>query len=237
MVFCGSCGAENAASAKHCVKCGRSLEMAPKAGMCVECGSMNAIGMTRCGNCDAKLKVVVPKEEVSGTQPGKAAPPGPPAKKCIWCGNVVSGKGDVCLECQQRKGDVKTRSHFNKRKKPSPRLTLAAVYLVMSGVAALLWGALLLFIESLIVELGGFGTGIGTCGVIFILLGMGSVAGGILASTRRQLMLVVVGSICSFLCVTLVVLTLTGLIGAIILGVPLGMIGPWLLAGARNEFD
>jgi ribosomal protein L40E len=237
MVFCGSCGAENAGSAKHCVKCGRSLDMTPKPGMCVECGSMNAIGMTQCGNCGAKLKVVVPREEVSGTQPGQSVSPAPPAKECIWCGNVVSGKGEVCLECQKRKGDAKTRRRFNKRMKPSPRLTLAAAYLVLSGTAAFLWGLLLLFIESLIVEFSGVGTGVGTCGVIFMLLGMGSVAGGVLAASRRQLMLVAVGGICSFLCVTLIVLTLIGLIGAVIIGVPFGLIGPWLLAGARNEFD
>lgn len=237
MVFCGSCGTENSSSAKHCVKCGRSLDMTPRPGVCVECGSMNAKGMTRCGNCGATLKVVVPKEEAPATGPGSSRPSGPPPKKCIWCGNVVAGKGEVCLECQKRNRDTKPRDRFSKRKKPSPRLTFAAAYLVMSGVAASLWGLLLLFIESIIVELGDVGTGIGTCGFILMLLGLGSLAGGVLALARRQLLLVTIGSICSFLCVTFMVLTFAGLIGAILVGIPLGVIGPWLLAGARNEFD
>ena len=237
MVFCGSCGAENAPSVKHCVKCGRSLGMTPRPGMCVECGSMNAMGMAKCGNCGATLQVVLPKEEAPEMAPGSAGPSGPPAKKCIWCGNVVTGKGDVCLECQKRKRDTTMRDRFSKRKKPSPRLTFAAAYMVLTGVAAFLWGLLLLFIESIIIELSDVGTGIGTCGFIIMLLGLGSLAGGVLAATRRQLMLVTVGGICSFLCVTVMVLTFTGLIGAIIIGIPLGLIGPWLLAGARNEFD
>jgi ribosomal protein L40E len=237
MVFCGSCGAENASSAKHCVKCGRLLEMTPMPGMCVECGSMNAKGMAKCGNCGATLQVVAPKEEVSETGPGSTRPSGPPAKKCIWCGNVVTGKEDVCTECQKRNRDTKTRGRFSKRKKPSPRLTFAAAYMVLSGVAAFLWGLLLLFIESIILQLSDVGTGIGTCGFILMLLGLGSLAGGVLAVARIQVMLVIVGGICSFLCVMLMVLTFTGLVGAIIVGIPLGLIGPWLLAGARNEFD
>ena len=198
---------------------------------------MNAKGMAKCGNCGATLQVVAPKEEVSESGPESTRPSGPPAKKCIWCGNVVSGEGDVCFECQKRKRDTKMRDRFNKRKKPSPRLTFAAAYMVLTGVAAFLWGLLLLFIDSIIVELSDVQTGIGTCGFIIMLLGLGSLAGGVLAMTRRQLMLVVVGGICSFLCVTLMMLTFTGLIGAIILGVPLGLIGPWLLAGTRSEFD
>ena len=235
MVFCGSCGAENSASVKHCGKCGRSLDMAPNPGVCVECGSMNAKGMTRCGSCGATLQVVLPREGVSEKGFGPASASEPPTTKCIWCGNVVSGEGNVCFECQNRQKDTKMRDNYRKRK-PSPRLTFAAAYLVLSGVAAILWGLLLLFIQSIIVELNEVGTGIGTCGFIFMLLGLGSLAGGVLAATRRQLMLVIVGGICSFLCVALMALTFVGLVGAVIIGVPLGLIGPWLLAGARNEF-
>ena len=202
--------------------------MKPKPGMCVECGSLNALGLPKCGNCGADIPVPLPEDEGAGE----------PARKCKWCGNTVGSDEDVCSECRKRKSDTVLRDASVRRRtgSPSRRLTLGAIFLMFTGVASLGWGALLVAVESMIFELSGYSAGVGACGIIMALLGIVSLAGGALAIGRRSYVMALIGSFCSFLCVALFVGTFLGLIGMVVIGVPIGIIGPWLIYSTDAEF-
>lgn len=213
------------------------MDLEPKPGMCVKCGSLNAIGLTKCGNCGADILVPIPP---TPPKPEEAKP----ISKCQWCGNPVKDDEDTCQECRNRLVDSKPRSVDSKLKgpsfkksKPSRRLVLGGIFMMLTGIATLGVGLMLLFIESLIVELSGYGTGIGTCGAIMGMLGLGALAGGLFAMWKVQFFLVLAGSICSLLCVASLIGAMLGLIGMIFIGIPLGLIGPWLVSATREEFD
>ncbi len=206
------------------------MDLEPKPGMCVECGSLNAVGLTKCGNCEADILV-----PISPTPPKSEE--AKPISKCQWCGNIVKEGEDACQECRNRLVDSKLKAPSFKKSKPSRRLVLGGIFMMLTGLATLGVGLMLLLIESLIVELSGYGTGIGTCGAIMGMLGLGALAGGLFAMWKVQFFLVLAGSICSLLCVASLIGAMLGLIGMIFIGIPLGLIGPWLVSATREEFD
>lgn len=218
---CSSCGWESIDGAEFCVNCGKSLPVTKR---CFACGTLNFHGATRCGNCGAALLASVAEEASDLTS----------AKKCKWCGNVVGDDEDVCQECLSRSKDTKVHVTF-KKKKPSRRLTVCAIYLMLSGMAAVGFGLLLIFLHVLIVESFGFSTGVGTCGSVIALFGLVSVAGGTMAIRRKHFILVLLGSIFSLLSLVLIFGALLGFLG-VFLGVPFGLIGIVLLTPTQHEF-
>lgn len=220
---CSSCGRESVEGAEYCIKCGSPISVARR---CSKCGTLNLRGTTRCGECGAELLPSFAEE--AGTEA--------PGKKCKWCGNTVGDDEEVCRECLSRSAETKVHDRtYRKKKKPSRRLTVCAIYLILTGIAAFGFGLALIFIDTLIVESFGYSTGVGACGALTAMLGLVSALGGALAVTRRQFLLVVIGSICSLLCTMLIAGSLLGIVG-MALGVPIGMIGPVLLHPTKEEF-
>lgn len=86
-VLCRKCGAENAANAKFCSKCGSVLtDTSPNPAdatraICPECGSENNPNARFCSRCGYELKAA-------------------PKKVCIRCGKPFSGSGKYCPNCK-----------------------------------------------------------------------------------------------------------------------------------------
>lgn len=214
MAKCAWCGSENSGDGRFCPKCGRTAQEAIVPGKCPECGAINAIDMSKCGNCGTALPEVRPE----------MMPKPKPRRACKWCGNEAIPDGDECYECMRRHTD--TSMGTVERAKAKGGLAIGAVLLMVAGVLAFVQGVFYLFLESALaaMDVSSYG-GVGCCGLIDILFGLGAIAGGYFAFKRTNYLLALAGG----------VLGMLGL--GFMIGGLLGLVALILIAMEKAEFD
>jgi len=197
---------------------------------CPSCGSENPTYVSFCGRCAASIPSYL-KNADEGAKPPQAPvleSGSMPMKRCNWCGELNKWSANFCTKCgRDPHGHAYLEGSDAMDSRPRSGLPVAGGILsIFAGLAAIGMGLTYLFVESVVINLGGYETGsLCFCGGLCLVFGAAGVFGGVSAIQRKNFVFALVGSILGMLG-----------IGFFIGGI-LGFIGLILIAVSKEEFE
>lgn len=197
---------------------------------CPSCGSENPTYVSFCGSCGTSIprELKVAQEGTPQQPASQLESESVPMKKCNWCGEPNKWNASFCIRCgRDPHGHAYLQGSETLDTRPESGLPVAGgVLTIIAGLLSLGMGLSFFFAESVVLSLGGYGSGtLCFCGGLCILFGLAGMWGGINAIQRKKFMFSLAGSI-------MAMLGLGFFVGAL-----LGLIGTILIAVSKEEFE
>ena len=181
---------------------------------CPKCGEEVILGAERCESCGAPLDLLETVPDAKGARADSAV-----FEKPLFSAPAARGPTDAAV--------LPWSVHEDESPK-TPMSFAGGVLILLGGIISMLNGLLILNASSFVPQLYGLGAFSLTpiCGTLMLMLGLGSVMGGMLGVFRKQWAFVLAASV---LCVVS--------IGWSFMSMVLGFIGLLLVAISKDDFD
>lgn len=156
------------------------------------------------------------------------------SRKCVSCGRDIPMDANVCQYCGH---DYRVQAGPAVPKEKSALSIVGGVLILLAGIMGLILGAIFLMAAGEVDTLGDWGVDVAgatdwlediltVCGIIFIVLGLIAVLGGVFGVMRKHWGIVLLGGILGLFC-----------IGPYMLASVFALIGLILVAVSKKDFD